>query len=293
MTATTSSIAADSDTSGATLIVSGRVSDSLGRPGLLRRIAAGAWHVPGGLAFLLRRPRLWPLALLPAVLAAALLCGGLVLALFALGPVESALAPAPGQAPEWLRFLLTLAIWLATLTAGIVLGFALALALAAPVLDQLSRRVEALILGTVTDATRGLGWEAAQSLRSGLYFVLRAPGIFLLGLVPLAGPALAALWGAHALALQQTEGPLTRRGLDFRARRDWLREWRPESLGFGLAGLVVLLVPLANFCLAPALAVGATRLVLELDEEARGEARAPETVPAALEAQTGPTVPAG
>src|SRR3982750_4389999 len=39
------------------------------RPRAPRRLAAGAWHVLAGFGFLLRRPRLWPLALLPAILA--------------------------------------------------------------------------------------------------------------------------------------------------------------------------------------------------------------------------------
>ena len=36
-----------------------------------RRLAAGAWHVLAGFAFLARRPALWPLALLPAAIAVA------------------------------------------------------------------------------------------------------------------------------------------------------------------------------------------------------------------------------
>ena len=32
------------------------------RPGLVRRVAAGAWYVPAGFAVIVRHPRLWPLA---------------------------------------------------------------------------------------------------------------------------------------------------------------------------------------------------------------------------------------
>jgi uncharacterized protein involved in cysteine biosynthesis len=55
--------------------------------------------------------------------------------------------------------------------------------------------------------------------------------------------------------------------MGFGARRAWHRKWRPESLGFGLVGLVTLIVPFANLLLAPALAVGGTLLVLELEED--------------------------
>ena len=67
------------------------------RPSAPVRAAAGAWHVPAGLGFILRRPGLWPMAALPAVLAFVLIFLGLVLGVF-LGPhVEARLAPAPGR----------------------------------------------------------------------------------------------------------------------------------------------------------------------------------------------------
>jgi uncharacterized protein involved in cysteine biosynthesis len=38
-------------------------------------------------------------------------------------------------------------------------------------------------------------------------------------------------------------------------------------MGFGLSGLVLLIVPCANFLLGPALVVGGTLMVLELEED--------------------------
>jgi uncharacterized protein involved in cysteine biosynthesis len=60
--------------------------------------------------------------------------------------------------------------------------------------------------------------------------------------------------------------PLARRGLDFTARRKWHRRWRAETIGFGLAGLVFLIVPCAGLLVAPALTVGGTLMVLEFEE---------------------------
>jgi uncharacterized protein involved in cysteine biosynthesis len=127
--------------------------------------------------------------------------------------------------------------------------------------------VEAYVRVDVIEPEGGWKWELLQSFKGALYFLGAAPGVLLLSLIPLVGPPLGILWGAHALALQQTDVPLARRGMGFSARRAWHRRWRAESLGFGLAGLVTLLVPLANFLLAPALAVGGTLLVLELEED--------------------------
>lgn len=237
------------------------------RPGPLRRAAAGAWHVPAGLAFLLRRPTLWPLAVLPAVLALAFLLGGLALGIVAIPWVEGTLAPSRERVPGWVGFPITLALWAGMIGAGIAVGLGVALLLSAPVLDRLSQKVELLSSGHALEARRGLRWEVRESLRGAAYFLAAAPGVLLLGLVPLVGPALGGLWGAFALSFQLTDGPLSRRGLDFRSRRQWHREWRAESEGFGLAGLLALLVPLANLLVTPALVVGATRLVLELEEQ--------------------------
>jgi len=237
------------------------------RPGPARRLAAGAWHVLAGFSFLLRRPRLWPLALLPAVLAAVCLVAGLLAAVYSIHWVEDVLVPGPDKVGTAVGFVLTLLVWIGTLASGLILGLAAALLLAAPILERLSRTVDALVRGEPIDRSKGWRWELGQSFRGTLYFLAAAPGVLLLDLVPVVGPPLALLWGAHALAVQQTDATLARRGLDFAARRAWHRRWRLESLGFGLTGLLTLIVPLANLLIAPALAVGGTLLVLELEDE--------------------------
>jgi CysZ protein len=236
------------------------------RPSLPRRLAAGAWHVPAGFAYLLRNPGLWPLSALPAALAVLLLLLGAILGLF-LGPqVESALGTAPGRVPVWIELPVSLLLWTATIGAGAFLGLGLALLLAAPLLDQLSRQVEARLRGVAPESGKGLGWEIGQSLRGAVYFLVAAPGVFLLGFIPLVGPFLSVAWGGRAVAFQMTDPALSRRGLGFAAKRRWHREWLPESQGFGLAGMVGLLVPFANLVIGPALMVGGTLLVLDLEE---------------------------
>jgi CysZ protein len=244
------------------------------RPSLLRRAAAGAWHVPAGFVFLLRHPRLWPLAALPALLAVFLLFLGAVLGIY-IGPrVESSFAPAPGKAPVWVELPVSLLLWTGTIGAGVFLGLGVALLLAAPLLDQLSRRVEARVRGRSPHDGPGLRFELIQSLRGAFYFLAAAPGVFLLGLIPVLGPFLSLMWGGSAVAFQMTDPALTRRSLSFRDKRRWHRTWRPESQGFGVAGMVGLLVPFANLLLAPALVTGGTLLVLGLEDV--GSSAAPE-----------------
>jgi CysZ protein len=248
-------------------------SPSLALPGPLRRLAAGAWHVPAGFAFLFRNPRLLPLAILPVLLVFAGLLGGLILGAFVGPSVEARFAPAPGQAPPWLVFLFSILLWTGTLGAGMVLGLGIALVLASPLLELLSRRVEALVRGYNFDYTRGFRFEVLEALRGSFYFLAAAPGVFLLGLIPVVGPVLAVAWGARALAFQLTDPSLSRRGLSFREKREWHWRWLAESEGFGLAGMLTLIVPLANVLLGPALAVGGTLLVLNLEEMAGAAGR--------------------
>lgn len=237
------------------------------RPGVARRAAAGAWHVAAGFAYLARNPGLWPASLLPVLLAVVCLFLGVVGGFFAIARLEPSLLPAPGRVPDTLGFVLMLVLWFGGAAAGLLVGLAVALLLAAPALERLSRLVESRVTGRALESRAGLSWELLHAFKGALYFVAAAPLVFLFSLVPFVGPLIGALWGAHALAFQHTDAPLARRGLGFAARRAWHRRWRAESLGFGLGGLITLVVPLANFLLAPALTVGATLLVLELKPE--------------------------
>jgi uncharacterized protein involved in cysteine biosynthesis len=192
--------------------------------------------------------------------------GGIILGAFSIRWFEARVLPAQGAMSPVASLLLTLAFWVGALGAGVLLGLALALMLASPALDALSRRVEERQNGGVPAAGAGLRWELMESLKASLYFLGAAPVVLLLSLIPVVGAPLGLLWGGHALALQQTDPALTRRGFSFRERRKWHGRFRAESLGFGAAGLALLVVPLANLLLVPAVTVGATRLVMELDE---------------------------
>jgi uncharacterized protein involved in cysteine biosynthesis len=234
--------------------------------GWFRGLAVGMWHLPKAFLFLAKRPGLWPGAALPALLAAALMAMGLGLG-FVTGPyLEQAVLQRSGPWPESSEWVVGLGVRVAALVACVLGGLAVALALAAPLLERLSRQVEGARRGQVLNRESGLRWEVEQSIRGAGYFLLRMPGIILVGFVPFIGPPLSALWAAHALAFQNTEPALGRRGLAFEARRAWHRLHRPESLGLGFASLACLLVPCAGFLLAPAMITAGTLLVLDLAE---------------------------
>jgi CysZ protein len=246
-----------------------------------RSLARGAAWVPRGFWYLVRHPRLWPIAALPSVVVAVFLVGGLVFGLWLAREVagETPLRDFTDLAPVILKGVVAVAV----VASSAILAVALAFVVASPFLDLLSRRVEAQEGGITDYANGSLRWELVQSLWSDLYFLRAAPIVFVLSLIPFVGPVLGALWGAHALSLQETDVPLARRGLRFKERRVWHRARRAESLGFGLAGLLPMIAFPLNLVLAPlstpALAIAATLFVID-EEKKAGLTAPPPTIPA-------------
>jgi len=240
-------------------------SEDQHRPGIVRRFAAGAWHLLSGVLFVSVRPRLWLLAIVPAGLGSALTVLGALLGWYTLRVVERTLLPGAGALPEWLSASLIVSLGLATVAGGASLGLAVSLVVCAPLLDRLAARVVALLRGEQA-ALGDLRQDSVRSVKAALVFAGAVLILLLLALTPILGPLVALLWGGYALAFQQTEPALTRLGQTYSERRAWHREWRWESLGFGVAGLVALAVPLVQLLVVPALTVGATLLVLEIEE---------------------------
>jgi uncharacterized protein involved in cysteine biosynthesis len=245
------------------LIVGASQAAASTRPGRLRRFAAGAWHVPGGAIFLLRHPRLWPLALLPALLGVAAVVGGLVLGVYGVRAVDETLGPHRPKLPDLIDLAGVLGVMSGTLASGVLAALTAVLLVSAPFLDGIGRRAEAAYEGAGAVTRMGVP-EVLAALRHSLYLVAVVPLVFVLCVIPFAGPVLAVLLTALVLSFQLTAAPLARHGRDFRAMWQWHREWRAETLGFGVAAVVLL--PLLSAILAPALAVGASLLVHEIDD---------------------------
>jgi uncharacterized protein involved in cysteine biosynthesis len=236
--------------------------------------------VPAGLLFLVRRPALWSYAALPALFGTLCLVSGLVLGAFLGAWVNGRFAPRRGAVPDGIDLIIEIGLWLGTVGLGLILGVGVALLVSAPLLELLSRKVELAQTGSLPPGgDRGL--DVLQSIARASYVLGAIPLAWILSLIPLVGPVLGLLVAAHALATQETAGVLARRGLDFRAQRRWHRRWWPEGLGFGLAGLVFLAIPIIDIVLIPAIVVGGTRLVLELDPVAPEDSPAGAKSPAA------------
>jgi len=236
------------------------------RPGWLVRFAAGAWHVPAGAVFLLSKPRLWGAAVLPAVLGVVAIAGGVVLGIYGLSRVDKIITPHHPNLPDVVDLIATLELWTATVAASVLGALAVVLVVCAPLLEWLELRTELTAGGRASvDAPAPAPGHALRAMRRALYLLAVVPLSFAIALVPFLGPPIAGILVAMALAFQLTAPALARRGLDFRAMREWHREWRAETLGFGVTALILL--PLLSPILAPALATGAALLVYETHGE--------------------------
>lgn len=229
----------------------------------LIRFLTGVSYIPGGADFLIRNPRLWPVALAPLVVAAVLLMIGIFSGAFWAGRLEQSLfGGALRTIPVWLSFIVVIGLWAGSLAAGAIIALAIAFALLGPLFEKLSEKVEE-ILGIHMRRSKGLKWEILQSLKTSAYFALGAPVAILLGLIPFLGPPLALAFTGHRVAFQNTDSVLLRRGMGFTQRREFHARFRAETLGFGVAA--VLLFPVINVFAVPVFVVAATRLVNDLE----------------------------
>jgi len=229
----------------------------------LVRFLAGVSYIPGGAVFLIRNPRLWPVAISPLLVAAFLLLIGLFSGAFWAGRVEQSLfGETLRTSPPWFSFVIITGLWAESLAAGAIVALAIAFALLGPLFEKLSQKVEELS-GLTVRGSRGLRWEVVQSLKTAAYFALSAPIAILLGLIPFLGPVLSLAFTGHRVAFQSTDSVLLRRGMDFLARQRFHHRFRPETLGFGVSS--VLLFPIMTVLAVPIFVVAATRLVNDLE----------------------------
>jgi CysZ protein len=161
----------------------------------------------------------------------------------------------------------------------VVYGFvAVTSVIGQPFFERLSFRVDDR-LGPVAigpdrpwwlNAARGVG----EGIRLAVVAIPASLALFLLGLIPLLGTAVAwtlgALIGGWFVALEFTAVPFERRGLRLRDRRRILARRRAQTVGFGtMAFIMSAFAPLAVLMMPSAVAGGTLLARAALDEEDR------------------------
>jgi uncharacterized protein involved in cysteine biosynthesis len=138
-----------------------------------------------------------------------------------------------------------------------------AVVVAAPFYDNLSAQAERLAFPERAATAGRLGILAAyrEGLKTALALLVLEAALFLLLLVPVAGPPLFALGSAYVLTMGLLDVPLARRELTLRQRTRFVAKNAWGVLGIALAVLAVSGIPFVNLLAVPLLVVAATLLV--------------------------------
>jgi len=245
----------------------------------------GASYVPRGLWFLLRHPRAWPFAALP------LLVNGLLLVGFLFGAWhlhDDAMGwIGPEDPAGWLVVPLWIGAFLVVVLGAVLATLLLGGILAGPFQEKLSEVIEGLAsdsphveeeLSLRSLAMDALGAMRGATERLGLFvlFVIPLMALSLVPVVGLLGLALLYCWSVFFLALQFSDPYLARRKLPRMEKITRLREQLAMSMGFGVALTLLMLVPLLQIVLSPALVAGGTLMWVDADAQ-RASPEQPET----------------
>lgn len=169
------------------------------------------------------------------------------------------------QSLHWLFWILYGAVILLMLAYGFVI---VANLIGSPFYGFLSERTEQYLTGTTVDAGGGwlqiladvprAVWREVQKI---VYYLPRALGLFVLGLLPVVNLIAAALWlvfNGWMMALQYVDYPADNHRVSFGDLKQGLRRRRMSALGFGLPVALAAMVPVLNLLVVPAAVCGAT-----------------------------------
>lgn len=243
------------------------------RPGLLD----GTRALFSGLGFIARTPAMWPLALVPVVVAGVVttLVGGAVIAL-----VTPHVAAAVGPHPVLAVLAKILAGVLALIVAALI-GAGVAQPLSGPALNRIVARVEA-DMGAPARPETGFFHDMARALGSMLVgYTFGLPLLAVLSVISfLVPPAVVITFPLKLIVLALVfawdffDYPLSIHGMPLGQRIALVVRHARVMIGFGLGLALVSLIPCAAFFVMPIGVAGAARLArqIELFEQRAGGA---------------------
>jgi len=183
---------------------------------------------------------------------------------------------AHGYLPFWLIWIEWLLWPIFTIAPVVVVFYFFTLVtniIAAPFNALLAEKVSRQISGLPMGGGPGFGTailrvpsSLKEEWRKSVWFIVRAlilVVLFFIPLVNLVAPLLWALFSAWSLALKYLDYPIGNQGLEFDETRALAAENRWLVLGFGVAVLIMTIVPVLNFVAMPAAVAGASALWTE------------------------------
>lgn len=171
--------------------------------------------------------------------------------------------------PEWLEWLSVVLIPVLLLLSAVTVFFTFTLVanlLASPFNGILAEAVESQLTGrepkpsSMSSILREAGVAIRSELRKLGYILLWLVPLLVLFLLPPIGPMLWALFSAWMLAITFVDYPMGNHGYAFPRQREVLAEWRWMALGFGVAVMAAMTIPVVNFFVMPCAVAGATAM---------------------------------
>ncbi|OEY65775.1 sulfate transporter CysZ [Marinobacter sp. X15-166B] len=169
------------------------------------------------------------------------------------------------QALSWLFWLLYGGVVVLMLAYGFVI---LANLIGSPFYGYLSELTEKHLTGQEVGVAGGWGqivrdvppalWREVQKIA---YYLPRALGLFIIGLIPVVNLVAVVLWlmfNSWMMALQYVDYPADNHRMSFSLLRRQLAKRRLAALGFGVPVTLAAMVPLLNLLVVPAAVCGAT-----------------------------------
>lgn len=250
--------------------------------------AAGAGLLGRGLSLLLRRPRLFWMGALPALITSVIFVVVLIVLSTNIQAITRALTPFADDWSSTVAQLTRVLVGLGFLAGSIlimVLTFTtLTLTLGSPLYDKISEYVDQDFpdppAPSDEPAAAGLGRALRQSLALIAASAVGAVIFLLLGLAPVVGTVAAAvgsaLFGGWLLTIELVGSPLERRGiLTIRGRRDLMRQRRFRVWGLGVPAFLLLSIPFVGVVVFPVATAAGTIMARQLLGESSTSRPAP------------------
>ena len=243
----------------------------------LREVFGGFGVLLRGLGIVLRKPRLFLLGALPALITSLLFLAAFVALLLNLLELVAWVTPfAEGWRGVWrelLRGALAVVLPASAILVMVVAFTTVTLALGSPIYDKIDELVEEELGGVPEAPHESFPASVVRSARQSVTIVVVSLVVtvsaFLLGLVPfvgwMVGPVLTALMGGWLLGFELTTNAFDRRGLlRIRDRHRFMAGRKLRVLGFAVPTYFLLAVPFVAVVVFPAATAGGTVLTREL-----------------------------
>jgi CysZ protein len=277
------------------------------KPNPLREVLGGVGALARGFGLLLRKPRLFLLGALPALITSLLFLALLVVLVMNLTDLAAWATP---FADDWdgvwqnlIRGAVAVGALAGTVMLMVVSFTTITLALGAPIYDMITDLVEHELGNPPADSDESVWSSLGRAIRQSMVIILASllvtVLVFFIGFIPVAGAiigaVLAAVLGGWLLGIELVAGSFDRRGfLTIKERRKWMGTRRLRVLGFTVPTYLLLAIPFVAVVVFPAATAGGTilaRQLLGVPELPRGAARSAPVPPVPPPPHGQPQVP--